>query len=125
MNFKKTAGIIIMILGALHLMAHALGPKSESDYVIIQKMQEHGINFLGEHTLWGFYTAFSLSMGILYMFAGSLIILSKDKFALLSCLVFLSILSLVAILYVHALAYGMLLIALLFIVLSVIKKEYA
>ncbi|MEQ8905190.1 hypothetical protein [Ekhidna sp.] len=122
----KAAGVSLTLLGALHLIANFLGPKSAEVPEVIRLMEAYEIDMMGTHTLLSFHKGFSLMTG-LFMIAIGVIQLahaSKIDRSILRTLILFTFLSLaVSLYYFHPLAYGLILIGLIFQLVAFAKVK--
>ena len=128
-SLHKSAGLVLIILGGLHLHYYFTGP-GPADLDILASMQAYEINIMGSHNLLQFHSGFSVMMGIMLMIYGGLIWLTDQSegikvsrntriFNIVSCLV----LSFISFVYFHPLAYGFCLLAALLLALSFYKTS--
>ena len=124
MKFKKISGVLLIVLGVMHLIAEITSP-ALGDLQIFQQMNAYIINFLGEHTLYEFLIGFSYTMGLLFIFCGILIMLSNDKKAFIFTFFFLLVLTGISLKYFHPIAYGIQIVSSFMILLAIKHREYA
>lgn len=122
----KAAGVSLTLLGILHLLAHFLGPNSEDVPVVIQMMRDYEIELMGTHTLWSFHTGFSLMTGLFMITLGVLQLshASKIDHSILRTLIIFTVISfMISVFYFHPLAYGLILLGLIFQVIAMAKAK--
>lgn len=117
--FFKAGSVSLMLLGALHLVAHFFMLAQEDVPPIINDMHNFKIEMLGQHTLLQFHNGFSITMGFLlfaYGFQNMLLaaFFIQHKKSILLAIVISLITFFLALIYFHVLAYGLLLLAMVF-----------
>lgn len=103
-----------MLLGALHLVNLISAPKRPENVMqVYLKMERTAFDFMGEHTVMQFYTGFSVMMGfMLLVFVFQAFMIKQPNRSAIFANVFLSIIvSIIAVIYFHPLAYTLLLSA--------------
>ncbi|WP_424963775.1 LIC_13387 family protein [Ekhidna sp.] len=107
------------------MLAHFLGPKSENAPDVILQMKAYEIELMGTHSLLSFHLGFSIMTGLFMITIGMLLLLHSKKIdgSILRTLIFFITVSLItSIIYFHILAYGLILVGLIFLVVAYFKK---
>lgn len=122
----KVAGATLTLLGFLHLLAHFMGPKSEEVPEVIRMMEAYEIEMMGTHTLLGFHTGFSLMTGLFMITIGAIQLAHATKIdrpILRTLILFTSLSFAVSLYYFHPLAYGLILLGLIFQLVAFSKAK--
>ena len=123
-TFFRIGSIILILLGAIHLMAHfTMRPSDAALDKLLADMENYKIELLGEHNLLKFYFGFSVMMGFLLIALGILnLFFSKliNKAAIYATIIILVIAFIIAFNYFHVLAFGFIFISILCYIISLI-----
>ena len=124
----KAGSISFIILGLLHLNAHFSMSAGEEGRQLMLDMQAFKIQLFGEHDLLKFHHGFSIMMSFLMIAFGLQNLLSaksmvQNKGALLSSILISGISLIIAYLYFHILAYGVIFFSLLCFTLCAFMSE--
>jgi hypothetical protein len=123
------AGLLLAILGILHVTTDVLARSQGNMPAIFQDMEAYQIQMLGTYNLLQFHIGFSLIMGIMLVLYGlNVWLTARENFIAIpkNIFVFNAIASLIlfvlTLVYFHPLAYGFCLAAFLLFVLSSLKR---
>jgi hypothetical protein len=117
LKFFQAGAITFILLGLLHLSAHFGMDKNEEASQLMLDMEALKIQLFGEHDLLKFHNGFSLMMGFMLAAYGLQQLLCAEfilqsKKALLSCIMITAFSLLIALLFFHILAYGLIAVSL-------------
>ena len=123
-TIQKIAGISTLVCGTLHTTAHIVMSSLPSPNPEIQlAMESVKINLINEKTLFDYHNGMSLAMGILVIGLAFQIFLMQTKLQLILNLTCAGIVSVIAIVYFHPIAMGLMIISTLFLTLKLIRYD--
>lgn len=124
----QIGSVVFTLLGLFHLLTHfgmTLGQKPPS---VLKDMEAFRIDLLGEHNLLKFHNGFSIMMGFLLMAYGLQNFLqakyiSGKRSSMIAPIITASIAFAITVIFFHPLAYGMVMVSLLFYVVVLFQSR--
>lgn len=114
LNYFKIGAFAYMLLGIMHLLSQiSTSGLSVNVLQVLEIMRKTSFDFMGQHSLMQFYTGFSVVMGVMLFAFGlqAFVIKRPNKSAIVVNMAVSLIVSVLAIMYFHPLAYLFLLFA--------------
>lgn len=129
MKLFKTGALAFILLGILHLLAQAFGKPNDPNLdELLLDMQNFKINFMGDHNMLKFHSGFSIMMGfLLSAFGIQNFLLAREilnnKTSFLSIIITAACSFIIAVIFFHVLAFGLIGIFLVCFLIVFIKQS--